>query len=92
LWGNKYTVNPDTGIEISGFILPNWVEVLRFTEECAHACPLAAVEWDLAIRENDCVLIEANPNARNSEIQMGESHGRKRQFKELEKLYFQSLS
>ncbi len=88
----SYTIHPDTGAEIAGFILPNWSEVLRFTEECARACSLAAVEWDLAIRESDCVLIEANPNVRNNEIQMGESHGRKRQFEELEKLYFQSPS
>ncbi|MBQ6215479.1 MAG: hypothetical protein IJJ67_08690 [Oscillospiraceae bacterium] len=92
LWRNKYTVHPDTGVEIAGFILPNWAEVLRFTEECAHACPLVAAEWDIAVRENDCVLIEANANVRNCEIQMGASHGRKKQFKDLEKLYFQSLS
>lgn len=92
LWRNKYTVHPDTDVEIAGLILPNWAEVLRFTEECAYACPLAAAEWDVAIRENDCVLIEANANVRNSETQMGASHGRKKQFKDLEKLYFQSLS
>lgn len=88
---NPYSVHPDTGVGISGYILPNWTELLCFTEECARACPIAYVEWDIAIRENDCVLIEANANARNSEIQMGAFHGRKRQFEELEKLYFQDL-
>lgn len=88
----SYMIHPDTGVKITGFILPNWTEVLHFTEECARACPLAAVEWDLAIRENDCVLIEANPNVRNSDIQTGESHGRKKQYKDLEKMFFQSLS
>ena len=88
---NPYPVHPDTGVKISGYVLPNWAEVLRFTEECAQACPIAYVEWDIAIRENDCVLVEANANARNSEIQMGAFHGRKKQFQELEKLYVQSL-
>jgi len=92
LRGNTYAVHPDTGADVVGFTIPNWSEVLRFTVECARACPLAIVEWDLAVRENDCVLIEANPNVGNSEIQMGEFHGRKKQFEELEKLYRQSLS
>ena len=89
---DPYVVHPDTGTQISRLSLPNWTEVLRFTEECARACPIAYVEWDIAIRESDCVLIEANANARNSELQMGAFHGRKKQFQELEKLYVQSIS
>ena len=89
---NPYIVHPDTGIKITGFVLPNWDEVLRFTEECAKACPFAYVEWDIAIREKDCVVIEANLNARNCGIQMGVFHGRKEQFQELEKLYDLSIS
>lgn len=88
----QYPVHPDTGVMIAGYTLPNWDGLLRFTEECARACPLSYVEWDIAIREQDCVLIEANPNARNSEIQMGVFHGRKKQFQELEKLYVQGGS
>ena len=84
-----YSAHPDTGVSITGFVLPNWEEVLRFTEECAKASPIAFVEWDIAIREKDCVLIEANPNARNCGIQMGAFHGRKKQFQDLEKLYNQ---
>jgi hypothetical protein len=87
---DPYSVHPDTGVQISGYILPNWTELLRFTEECARACPIAYVEWDIAIRKNDCVLIEANANARNSEIQMGAFHGRKKQFQELEQLFAQN--
>ena len=87
---HPYAVHPDTGVNISRYTLPNWAEVRRFTQECAHACPIAYVEWDFAIRENDCVLIEANANARNTEIQMGAFHGRKKQFEELEKLFLQS--
>ncbi len=89
---NAFSAHPDTGVVISGYKLPNWKELLRFTEECVRACPLAYVEWDIAIRENDCVLIEANANARNSEIQMGVFQGRKKQFEELEELYIQSVS
>ncbi len=84
---NQYTFHPDTGVKITDYIIPNWEEVLRFCEECARACPLAYVEWDIAIREKDCVLIEANSNARNVGIQLGPLHVRKKEFEELEKLY-----
>jgi hypothetical protein len=89
---NQYTHHPDTGAKITGYKLPNWEEVLRFTEECARACPLAYVEWDIAIRENDCVLIEANPNARNVGIQLGPLNFRKKQFEELLEMYDHSMS
>ena len=87
-----YAVHPDTGVPITGYVLPNWEEVRRFTAECARACPIAYVEWDIAIRENDCVLIEANSNARSWGMQMEPYHGRKKQFEELEKLYVSSIS
>ena len=89
---NPYSAHPDTGAMISGYTLPNWPEVIRFTQECARACPLAYIEWDIAIRENDCVLIEANANARSSTIQMGVFHGRKKQFEELKRLYLESIT
>ena len=89
---NQYTHHPDTGVRITDFELPNWEDVLRFTEECARACPLAYVEWDIAIRENDCVLIEANPNAYSIGIQLGKLHLRKKQFEALMELYDQSKS
>ena len=89
---NQYTHHPDTGVKITDFELPNWEDVLRFTEECARACPLAYVEWDIGIRENDCVLIEANPNAYNIGTQLGKLHLRKKQFEELMELYDQSKS
>ena len=41
---NQYMFHPDTGGRITDYMLPNWEEVLRFTEECARACPLAYVE------------------------------------------------
>ena len=88
----QYTEHPDTGIRITDFALPNWEEVLRFTEECARACPLSYVEWDIAIRKNDCVLIEANANAVVFGIQTGPLLFRKKQFEELMKLYDQSIS
>lgn len=89
---NEYPVHPDTGVQITGYTIPNWTELLRFAKECAKACPVRFAEWDFAVRENDCVLIEANANARNTEMQMGVFHGRKKQFEELEKLYMDSIS
>ena len=88
---NHYVIHPDSGVRITDFTLPNWSEVLHFTEECDRNCPLSYVEWDIAIRDNDCVLIEANPNARNCGIQMGAFHVRKKQFQKLEKLYIEGI-
>lgn len=39
--------------------------------------------WDIAIRENDCVLIEANPNGMANVIQIAGAKGRKKQYEEL---------
>lgn len=35
----QYTEHPDTGVRITDYALPNWKEVLRFTEECAGRVP-----------------------------------------------------
>ena len=52
-------------------------------EECAQNYPLKYVAWDIAIRENDCVLIEANPNGMANVIQIAGAKGRKKQYEEL---------
>lgn len=41
------------------------------------------MDWDIAIRENDCVLIEANPNGMANVIQIAGAKGRKKQYEEL---------
>lgn len=83
--GHKYTVHPDSGIPFKGFQIPNWEEILMFVKEAASHYELKYVGWDIAVRENDCVIVEANPDPMIHGIQslaFGE-YGRKNQYEAL---------
>lgn len=46
---------------IKGFVIPNWEKVLRLAETAAKRLDGAyLIGWDIAVREEDAVLIEAN--------------------------------
>lgn len=81
--GKRYKVHPTSQVKIKGFIIPNWKKVIDFVQECAQKYPLKYVAWDIAIREKDCVLIEANPNGMANVIQIAGAKGRKKQYEEL---------
>ena len=61
--------------------------MLQFVEECAKSYELKYVAWDIAVREEDCVLIEANPNGMTDVIQVAGASGRKKQYDELLALF-----
>ena len=53
--------HPQTHQRITGLHIPNWDKVLEMTEAAARLHPENGyVGWDVAIRENDAVLIEGN--------------------------------
>lgn len=81
--GRRYEMHPTSKIRMKGFKIPNWETVIEFVRECAQNYPLKYVAWDIAIRENDCVLIEANPNGMANVIQIAGAKGRKKQYEEL---------
>lgn len=81
--GKRYSMYPISKIKIQGFKIPNWNMILEFVKECAMNYSLKYVAWDIAVRENDCVLIEANPNGMANVIQIAGAGGRKAQYKEL---------
>lgn len=81
--GRRYAIHPLSKINIKGFKVPNWSLVLEFVRECASNYGLKYVAWDIAVREDDCVLIEANPNGMVNLIQIAGASGRKRQYEEL---------
>lgn len=83
--GKRYSVHPVSKIKIKGFQIPNWEKVIAFVQECAADYPLKYVAWDIAVRENDCVLIEANPNGMANVIQIAGAGGRKAQYESLKK-------
>lgn len=83
--GRRYPMHPVSKIKIKGFEVPNWSKILEFVKECAINYSLKYVAWDIAVCENECVLIEANPNGMANVIQIAGAGGRKAQFEELKK-------
>ncbi len=59
--GTQYTFHPNTEQELIGFCVPHWDKVLALANQASKLIPkVAYVGWDIAIRENDVVLIEGN--------------------------------
>ncbi len=58
---NKHYKHPSTGTVFHGFKIPNWDKVMALVDEAARVVPgVGYTGWDVAIRENDAVLIEGN--------------------------------
>lgn len=87
--GKRFTYHPYSNVKIVGFQVPNWQDVLEFVKQCALNYELNYVAWDIAVREKDCVLIEANPSGMTNVIQIAGAGGRKEQYSHLKK-YFKS--
>ena len=83
--GRCFEQHPDTGVAIRGFQVPNWQELLRFTEEAALHYPLKYVGWDIAICEDGFQIIEANPDPMIHGIQTEFCGGKKKLYEELAK-------
>ena len=59
--GHKFSVHPDTGKKIIGFIVPRWQEAVEKTKELADVLPnVKYVGWDLALTDNGWIMIEGN--------------------------------
>lgn len=85
--GKRFTYHPYSKIKIEGFQVPNWPDVLKFVKKCALNYELNYVAWDIAVREKDCILIEANPSGMTNVIQIAGAGGRKKQYCELKRLF-----
>lgn len=59
--GNVYETHPITGEKFKGFQIPHWDKVLERAEMALRSFePINYVGWDIAIRDDDVVLIEGN--------------------------------
>jgi len=59
--GELYENHPLTGVPIVGLTIPRWNEVVDFCESAAKVEPkVGYVGWDVCVRDNDIVFIEAN--------------------------------
>lgn len=55
--------HPVTGTIVPGFEIPHWDKVIQICLDAAKYKEGANyIGWDVAIRENDVVLVEANTN------------------------------
>ena len=58
---NVFYEHPISKIKLVGYEIPNYEMAINLVKECAKKVPeVKYVGWDVAIRENDAVLIEGN--------------------------------
>ena len=63
-FGNRYEKHPDSDINLIGFEIPCWEEVIQFVTRVAQVLPgVRYVGWDVAITNKGCVLVEGNDKA-----------------------------
>lgn len=61
MYGNAYLRHPDTDIEMIGFVIPRWQELIELVKELATVVPdNRYTGWDMALSENGWVVVEAN--------------------------------
>lgn len=60
--GNKRAIrHPDTGVMFHGFRIPHWDKVKAMLNEAARVVPgVGYTGWDVAVREDDAVIVEGN--------------------------------
>lgn len=88
---NVYEVHPYSQVRIKGFQIPNWEIVKSFVTDAAKKCRLNYVAWDIAVRQNDCVLVEANPSGMIHVIQTAGGGGRRKQYEILKKRFLEAM-
>lgn len=61
--GRVIDVHPQTGVTIAGFQVPDFDEVLAFTDRLARVVPeIPYVGWDIAVTPTGPIVIEGNEN------------------------------
>lgn len=86
----KFDAHPFSGVRFQGFQVPLWDQVLQLVEDAGTDYTLNLVGWDVAIREHDCVLIEANPRPMVRVYQIAGNGGKRAEFRRLYKLWKQT--
>lgn len=80
LCGERFAFHPTTNTKIVGAKLPNWDKLISLVCEAAAEAPIAYIGWDVAIRENDCAIVEANYRPMINVAQAADGGGKKEQF------------
>lgn len=78
-----FTHHPRTGIELVGYQIPHWDEVLEFARKIAYVEPRAHyVGWDIALCSDGIELIEGNIPPGEGIIQVCDQKPKRRQLME----------
>ena len=80
IYGKRYIYHPYTNAQIVGFQIPNWEAVIATVTEAAKEAPISYVGWDVAVRNDDCVIIEANYRPMVNVVQTADGGGKKALF------------
>lgn len=68
---NTFYKHPTTGVELIGYQIPNWTEVVKMVKEAAQVVPeVGYIGWDVAITPTGCCLVEGNHMPGNGMLQM----------------------
>ena len=83
----EFEVHPFSHVTFKGFQIPLWEQVIELVTHAGMDYTLNYVGWDVAIRQNDCVLIEANPRPMTRVYQIAGNGGKREVFRRLYKLW-----
>ncbi len=72
-----YIKHPVSNLVIPGFQIPHWDKVKQIAIECAEQIPeIGYIGWDVAVLENDCLIIEGNHDPGHGIVQMIDQIGK----------------
>lgn len=75
--GYTHIAHPDTGVQLVGFQIPEWDNLLKMVDELAHVLPeVRLVGWDLAYTDKGWVFVEGNARPQCVSVQITEHNGK----------------
>lgn len=81
--GNVYKVHPDSGIQIKGFQIPKWPELVKFVDEIMNEMSeYGYIGWDLVLTPNGWCVMEGNYSGEFT-FQLINGRGYRKEFEEL---------
>lgn len=81
--GEVYEKHPDNGIDIIGFKVPKWKELLALAKECALKLPqFGYIGWDFVLSKKGWCIMEANYSG-DFMWQLYRGKGMKKEFEDL---------
>lgn len=79
----RFAEHPASHIRFQGFRIPLWSQVLSLVNDASRDYGLHYCGWDVAVRENDCVLIEVNARPMTRLIQVAGNGGKKAVYRQI---------